>query len=63
MRKAPAVDGEGLKVGQKLEIGYSIEPMATRMRAMVRESLVILLTPRNPIEEFNHERVVCVEVL
>lgn len=46
-----------------MEIGYRIEPMAPRMRAMVRESLVILLTPRNPIEEFNHELVVCVEIL
>ena len=43
-----------------MEIGYRIEPMAPRMLAMVRESLVILLTSRNPVEELGDKWVVYV---
>ena len=39
-------------------LGYSIEPMAPRMRAMVREPLVILLTPRNPVSKLDDKWVV-----
>ncbi len=77
------MDGEGLKVGQVLELGYSIEPgaaavvnavatsngrpsherMAHKMRAMVRGSFMILLTPACSIEELNDDWVAHIKIL